>query len=344
MRMSICGLVLAVAASVARAEESPIVAEDHLIKSSTPGIELFVRNKHLAATSAPRADRTLLFIHGATYPAETSFDLPIAGKSMMDRFAEAGFDVFLVDVRGYGRSTRPPEMERPPQDSAPLATSDEAGADLGSAVDYVLALRGLPKLNLMGWSWGTSITGRYTAGHNDKIERLVLYAPAWTLEPPVEPPKTAISGYRLVEKEGAKKRWYMGVAEAERAALIPPGVFDDWWNATLATDPVGSKMDPPKLRAPNGVFAEFTQFWRAGKPFYDPADITAPTLLIHAEWDADLPSYMAHNVFARLTHAPYKRFVEIGQGTHSVMLEKNRKQFFDEILTFLTEKDVAALK
>ena len=53
---------------------------------------------------------------------------------------------------------------------------------------------------------------------------------------------------------------------------------------------------------------------------------------------------MAHGVFARLTHAPYKRFVEIGQGTHTVMLEKNRKQFFDEILTFLTEKDVAALK
>ena len=101
----------------------------------------------------------------------------------------------------------------------------------------------------------------------------MLYAPAWTFEPPIEPPKTALPGYRWVEKEAARKRWYMGVAEAERAALIPPGVFDDWWNATLATDPVGSKMEPPKLRAPNGVFAEFTQFWRAGKPFYDPAEI-----------------------------------------------------------------------
>jgi len=235
-------------------------------------------------------------------------------------------------------------MEKPAEESAPVATSEQAGADLGSAIDYVLSLRKLPKLDVMGWSWGTSIAGNYAAHHSDKIERLVLYAPAWTLEPPVEPPKQALPAYRLVDKETARKRWYMGVAEDKRAALIPPGVFDRWWEATLATDPVGSKMNPPKVRAPNGVFAEFTQFWRAGKPFYDPADVTVPTLLIHAEWDADLPSYMARNVFARLTRAPYKRFVELGQGTHTVMLEKNRKQFFDEILGFLTETAPTALK
>ena len=68
-----------------------------------------------------------------------------------------------------------------------------------------------------------------------------------------------------------------------------------------------------------------------------------PTLLIHAEWDADLPSYMAQAVFAHLTQAPYKRLVELGQGTHTVMLEKNRKQFFDEIRTFLMESEPTAL-
>jgi alpha-beta hydrolase superfamily lysophospholipase len=82
------------------ADQNPIIAEDHLIKSSTPGIELFVRNKHATNLREWTPDRTLLFIHGATYPAETSFDLPVEGESMMDMFARAGFDVFLVDVRG----------------------------------------------------------------------------------------------------------------------------------------------------------------------------------------------------------------------------------------------------
>ena len=338
-------MTLALAAVLASgAHAAEIVAEDHMIPSTTPGIDLFVRNKHLAGAPAAGPARTLLFVHGATYPAETSFDLPIEGASMMDHFAQAGFDVFLVDIRGYGRSTRPPEMDKPASEGGPVAGSEEAGADLGSAVDYVLKLRGLPKLDLMGWSWGTSIAGRYAAGHNEKIERLVLYAPAWTFQPTVEAPKDPLPAYRFVEKENARKRWLMGVADDQRAALIPAGVFDAWWNATLATDPVGSQMDPPKLRAPNGVFAEFTQYWRAGKPLYDPADIRVPTLLIHAEWDADLPSYMAQAVFTHLTNAPSKRLVEIGQGTHTVMLEKNRMAFFDEIRTFLTESGAAAVR
>ena len=134
-----------------------------MIPSSDPGIKLYVRNKHAEDMTSFSPDKTLLFIHGATYPAETSFDLPIEGVSMMDLFAQSGFDVYLVDVRSYGRSTRPPEMDQPPEANKPIATSDEAGADLGAAVDYVLALRGIPKLDLMGWSWGTSIAGNYAA-------------------------------------------------------------------------------------------------------------------------------------------------------------------------------------
>jgi pimeloyl-ACP methyl ester carboxylesterase len=271
-------------------------------------------------------EKTLLFVHGATYPAETSFDLPIDGVSMMDLFAQHGFDVYLVDVRSYGRSTRPPEMDQPPEANKPIATSEQAGADLGAAVDYVLALRGIPKLDLIGWSWGTSIAGAYTAGHHDKINRLVLYAPIWTFQPAVEPTTTAIPAYRLVAKDSAKARWLKGVPEDQKESLIPPGVFDRWWDATLATDPVGGKMDPPRLRAASGVTAEVTNYWRAGKPFYDPGKIEAPTLIIHAEWDADLPSAMAQTYFTKLTGAPYKRFVELGEGTHTVMLEKNRNE------------------
>jgi len=41
--------------------------------------------------------------------------------------------------------------------------------------------------------------------------------------------------------------------------------------------------------------------------------------------------------FAKLTHAPYKRYVEIGEGTHNLMLEKNRMQLFEEVQHFLDE-------
>ncbi len=345
LRVFCWAMVVSLALSGTAFAQSPrLTMTEAMIPSSDPSMKLYVRNKHAEGMTSFSPDRTLLFIHGATYPAETSFDLPIDGVSMMDLFAQNGFDVYLVDVRSYGRSTRPPEMDQPPEANKPIATSEEAGADLGAAVDYILALRGISKLDLMGWSWGTSIAGAYTANHNDKINRLILYAPAWTFQPAVAPPTSPIAAYRLVAKEDAKARWLKGVPEDKQATLIPPGVFDAWWDATIAEDPVGSKMNPPKLRAGNGVRAEFASYWGAGKPFYDPGKITVPTLLIHAEWDADLPTYMAEAYFARLTSTPYKRFIQLGEGTHTVMLEKNRMQFFHEILGFLDESDATALK
>ncbi len=344
-RAALSAMAMSLALSGAALAQTPkLVTTDAMIPSSDPNIKLFVRNKHAETMTSFSPDKTLLFIHGATYPADTSFDLPIDGASMMDLFAESGFDVYLVDVRSYGRSTRPPEMDQPPEANKPIATSEEAGADLGSAVDYILAKRGIPKLDLMGWSWGTSIAGAYTASHDDKINRLVLYAPIWTFQPTVAPPAAPLPAYRLVSKDEARARWLKGVPEDKQATLIPPGVFDAWWNATIAEDPVGSKMNPPKLRAGNGVIAEVVNTWRAGKPYYDPAKITVPTLVIHAEWDADLPTYMTNAYFAKLTNTPYKRFVQLGEGTHTVMLEKNRMQFFHEILGFLDELNATALK
>jgi pimeloyl-ACP methyl ester carboxylesterase len=98
------------------------------------------------------------------------------------------------------------------------------------------------------------------------------------------------------------------------------------------------------LRAPNGVIADALAYWTAGKAHYDPGKITVPTFLIHAEWDFDLPSYQAREYFAELKNAPYKRLVEIGEGTHTVMLEKNRMQFFREIMGFLDEENPLALR
>jgi len=130
-----------------------------------------VCQKHLLQFTS---EKTLLFVHGATQPAEATFDLPLEGSSWMDYIAQHGWDVYLVDARGYGRSTRPPEMDQPAASNPPIVTTDVAVKDVGSAIDFILQRRGIPRINLMGWSWGTVTMGAYTADHNDKVERLVL--------------------------------------------------------------------------------------------------------------------------------------------------------------------------
>jgi pimeloyl-ACP methyl ester carboxylesterase len=343
--LSLAAAVWSLPAFQASAAAEKLATENYKIPAADPGIELFIRNKHLEGVTNFPGEKILLYVHGATYPSETAFDLPLNGLSMMDYVARQGWDVYLVDVRGYGGSTRPPEMDEPAQDHKPIVDTPTAVRDVGAAVEHILRKRNVSKINLMGWSWGTAIMGMYTTEHNDRVNRLVLYAPLWLFNsPPIIGGDGPLGAYRMVSKESAKERWLKGVAEDKRADLIPAGWFDQWADATWATDPQSAKHNPPMLRAPNGVLADVRSYWLAGKPQYDPADIRVPTLIVHAEWDADLPSYQAQAYFAKLTHTPYKRLIELSEGTHSIIMEKNRMQFFREVANFLNEVDPLALQ
>jgi len=318
--------------------QSPKVVMEEMMVPSEAGIEIYVRNKRPADMSAFRPERTLLFVHGATYPAHTSFDLKLDGVSWMDYIATRGYDVYLLDLRGYGKSTRPLEMDDKPEANAPVVRGVTAVKDISAVVDFILRRRGIPRLNLLGWSWGTTLMATYTTENPGKVERLVLYAPAWIrTTPSLSRPAGPLGAYRAVAREQAKSRWLTGVPEDKKAALIPAGWFESWADATFATDPVGAKMTPPALRAPNGVQQDGDEFFSAGKPYYDPAKITVPTLLVHAEWDRDTPAYMAQTLFPLLVNAPGKRYVQLPEGTHTIMMEKNRLMLFEAVQAFLDE-------
>ena len=102
------------------------------------------------------------------------------------------------------------------------------------------------------------------------------------------------------------------------------------------------QQNPPVLRAPNGVVADGAKYWANGIIPWKVENITVPVLLIKAEWDQDTPAYMAQALFPKLTGAPYKRYVEIGEGTHSVIMEKNRMSLFREVQLFLDESRAPA--
>jgi pimeloyl-ACP methyl ester carboxylesterase len=314
----------------------PTVSETYHVPSDD-GIQIYVRNTRPADLTTFRPERTLLFVHGATYPSDTMFDLKIDGESWMDSIARHGYDVYSMDVRGYGRSTRPPEMERPARDSPPVVTTDDGVRDFGAVVDHIRERRGVARGILMGWSWGTVIAGAFAAANPDKLERLVMYAPLWLRR---IPGRLRVDGqlgaYRSVTFEAAKQRWLSGVAADSQKALIPPGVLEAWWNANMEADAVGAKMSPPAVRAPNGLLLDALKYWEADTRYYDPSAIQVPTLLVVGDWDVDTPAYMAQAILTRLGSSQ-KRLVIVGEGTHHLMLERNREQMFREVQTFLDE-------
>ena len=113
----------------------------------------------------------------------------------------------------------------------------------------------------------------YTTQNANKVERLVLYAPQWIRQTPsLVQVSGKLGAYRTVNRDQSKERWFTGVPEDKKAALVPAGWFDAWADATFATDPVGAQMSPPVLRAPNGVVQDGLDFWAAGKSYYDPSE------------------------------------------------------------------------
>ncbi|MGZ5842642.1 MAG: alpha/beta hydrolase, partial [Xanthobacteraceae bacterium] len=239
----------------------PLTAEDFMVPAHDPGIEIFVRNKRPAEMRAFRPERTVLFVHGATYPAHTTFDLPIEGRSWMDHIAARGYDVYLLDLRGYGKSTRPPEMAQSPDANPPIVRTETAVKDIAAAVDFILARRAIPRLVLLGWSWGTFSTPTYTIAHPDKVARLVLYAPIWIGQTGrlAHTDSGRMPAYRTVTREQAARAGSTAYPSMKKQRSFRPAC------STLGWRPLG----PPTRKARNKIrrsSARPTASWPTSPP------------------------------------------------------------------------------
>src|SRR3954470_6905029 len=138
-------LTVGLFAPPAPAQNQKLVVVEFMVPAKDPDLQLYVRNKRPEGMTQFSPEKTVVYVHGATYPSETAFDLPLAGQSWMDYIASRGFDVYLLDLRGYGRSSRPKEMDQPAEANEPIVTTEVARRGGGAGVDHILQQRGLSK-------------------------------------------------------------------------------------------------------------------------------------------------------------------------------------------------------
>lgn len=321
------------ASSTVHRGAADIVCTDRRLKTSDGVDELFLRRKHgiLDGGRPP-----VLFVHGATYASSMTFDFPVEGFSWMDTLAAAGFDVYSLDLRGYGQSSRPAAMFRRPEENPPIVDSATALTDVLLAVETILAETAAARTSLIGWSWGTTLCAALAACRPDLVDRLVLFAPLWTFEGPAPIPANT-HAYRMLTADDARARWFASAPDNQRNLIISDDVFEAWSQAVFPLDPFNTGRVPPSLRVPNGVVRDIHMFWAKGRPTYDPEAIVAPTLLIRGALDRDTPAHMALELKGRLT-ATAARYVEIPNLTHMGLLEQPRRRLFDAVEGFLVDE------
>lgn len=350
LRLVVLPFVLLLAPNPSSAQKPKILTHDYHIDAVDPGIKLFVRAKMAEGTATFTDDNILLFVHGATFPSTPDFDLSFKDYSWANWMVERGYVVYMFDKRNYGFSTREKAMEQPPGENRPLSRSYLVIRDISAVVDHILAKHHVKKVTLIGWSWGATTAGYYTSLYSEKVSKLVLYAPAYSfalhtwlgagsnLQSKQHPDEFNydLGAYRLFAATAQQARWDGEIPVQEKSRYRDQDVVDAFFAAALATDPSSNTRTPPSVRAPNGVL-EDTFMQATGRRIWNASSIYVPVLVIAGEYDTWSYLLDREGLMRDLTNAPLKKHVTIKNATHFVLFEKQRFEFFNEILSFLKD-------
>ncbi|HEY8520162.1 MAG TPA: alpha/beta fold hydrolase [Gammaproteobacteria bacterium] len=367
LRVAVWTLVAAAAfAPAGRAEEGgDLLGIDHYVRhaSTVPAIagetvQLYVRERVRAgvlARSPSFEGRVVLFVHGAGTPAEVAFDVPHPGYSWMAYLAAAGYDVFSMDMTGYGRSTRPAPMNDPCNVGAeaqaalmpaPLAATCEQSYpgqlttvasdwdDIDAVVEHLRTLRRVERVSLIGWSLGGPRAGGYAARHPDKVAKLVLLAPAYTRDMPAAAPALPAPGPAMSVQSYADftANWDRQVGCEDQ---YDPAVRERVWAEMLASDPVGAAWGPGVRRAPS------TTVWGWNRDVV--ARTQAPMLLVAPVHDKQIAPERVRQLYDDLG-VRQKVLLDLGCSSHAAMWERNRELLFRASLEWLRDGTVEGME
>ena len=200
-----------------------LIAEEMMVPSE-PGIEIYVRNKrpaesrdvHAGAHAAVRARLDLSGAHrlrpAARRPVVDGVPSPRAATTSIASTCAA-----TAARRG------PRQWTSRPQNNPPVVRTPDAVKDVDAVLDFILKRRNIPRLNLLGWSWGCTLMATTTIRNPDKVARLMLYAPPWLRTTPslLNAGPGPLGAYRTVTREQAKARWLTGVPDAQEGGADP---------------------------------------------------------------------------------------------------------------------------
>ena len=207
--------------------------QDEFIVRTDTGMDLMVVSK---VPETGRLGNAVLLVHGSGV-GWIYWDIPFEDYSIMNFLVDRGLDVYAVECRGYGRSTKPNGME---------VTAGSMAEDLKSVTAAIVEKSGVGRVSLVGHSSGGTVL--LLAGHlyPELLARMVLIGtPYRKINPQFleyansvinmarEPGKDYVPNLHYKDIEARLDTydedvvaWYKKTVE-EQYCLMPGGLFPD---------------------------------------------------------------------------------------------------------------------
>jgi alpha-beta hydrolase superfamily lysophospholipase len=271
-------------------------------------------------TAAPRAGEpplpVLFLVHGSSISSRPSFDLTVPGHgeySVMNTFAQRGFDVWTMDHENYGRSSRTE------------SNSDIAGGveDLKAGIELVVRETGRQKVHLCGESSGALRAGAYAMAKPERIDRLVFAAFTYKGDnsPTLTERAKQLDFYRTHNLRPRDRDMIRSIFTRDKAGTSDPALAEFLADQELK---FGDQV-------PTGTYLDMTSHL----PIVDPAKVLAPVLLVRGEYDGIATMDDLADFYKRLPNGD-RQFIVLPGMAHSVVLGLNRHLFWHVTHSFLS--------
>jgi pimeloyl-ACP methyl ester carboxylesterase len=259
----------------------------------------------------------LLLVHGSSNSAQPTYDLTVPGAgeySLMNVFADYGFDVWSFDCENYGRSAR----------TAGNSDIASGAADVLAVLDLVQRETGSTRAHLFGESSGALRAARFAGSHPERVDRLVLGGYTYTGQGSPTLAKRALD----LERFKASPRRLRDQAMIDSIFLRDkPGTSEPGVSAA-----VGAVELTFGDQVPTGTYVDMIE----NLPIVAPEELRGPVMMITGEYDG-IASMDDLLDFYRKLSGTEKQFIVLPATAHSLVWSKNRHLLWYWLRTFLTE-------
>jgi alpha-beta hydrolase superfamily lysophospholipase len=269
----------------------------------------------------------LLLVHGGGASGIPCFDLDWRGNSFAEDIAEQGkCVVFVMDVRGWGKSSRPQAMNDAPDKHPPLVSIQDGAADVALAIRTIAMRMKRNDLQLFGWATGGAWSA-YALAQDTTLQAMVgslvlvntMYGVkgAWELRNSPSPE----DAYRLVDAASFVRRWNATIPSMNKADWREDEVEQAYSQIAVAADPTHSQRVPPSARVPLAYWHEHVRMSN-GEKLWDARRIKVSTLLVRGALDFWSRPLDIETMQTEFMNAKELQTLILPQGTHFLFLDK----------------------